>query len=419
MSRPVASLPKTFFRPIGAPRPPPPMTPEDLVRQLAEHHEQHLCWLRRRVRSTVAREDVEDVLQGAYGRALSALRDPEGALAFDDLERAEAWLRTIALNLALDLGRQRRGRLREGRERRLDPVSLEADGFPPLADAGVHLEDDVLESLERDARRRVIADAIAALDPKHRQILQLRYGRDLDPAAIMVLEGLNRRQWEGRHTRAVKALGRALARLQVSAECGRTRRLLRRRPGALLGPAHTPATDHVASCVACGAFARSAQFSLATLPLPMAIAAWRYDAAERLLRPRSADAADARGGDPAAPLSDLARAAGVKLVAVATAGAVGLSALVAGERMDAGAADAGADTSTPVRATRDAGLNLAAHETPAQALARSAREMARRRAQARRTATISGARAVARPSRSGRDAAKARADDRDTTRRER
>nr|MBA2644266.1 sigma-70 family RNA polymerase sigma factor [Solirubrobacterales bacterium] len=250
------------------------MTPENLLRQLAERHEQHLRWLRWRLGPGASPDDVEDILQGAYARALTALRRADDAPAFADAGRAQAWLRTIALNLALDIERQRRGRPRDGRERRLAQSSLDADGLRALPDTRVHIEDDVLESLERDARRPLIAGAIGSLDPTHRQILQLRYGRDLEPAAIMVLEGLNRRQWEGRHTRAVKALGRALARLHVSSECGQTRRLLRRSPTDLLGRGRTPASDHVASCVACGAFARSAQYALATLPLPMAIAAW-------------------------------------------------------------------------------------------------------------------------------------------------
>lgn len=394
------------------------MTPEDLVRQLAEHHGQHIRWLRRRLGSAVAIEDVEDVLQGAYGRALTALRGAEGAPSFDDPRRADAWLRTIAFNLALDLTRHRRGRLCEDSEQRLTPASIDADDGLSLADARVHLEDDVLESLERDARRQLIADAIGALDVKHRQILQLRYGRDLDPAAIMVLEGLSRRQWEGRHTRAVKAFGRALGRLQVSSECGRTRRMLRRNPRDLLGHGRAPRTDHLATCVACGAFARSAQFAMATLPLPLAIAAWRYEAADRLVRPRPTNSCSSGGGDPGSQWAELARAAGVKLAAAATASAVGMFAVVAGVGTDAGAANADAEPRASLRPALDSKMALAAHETPAQALERSARDMARHRARARRAGTSSGTPPGARPALGRRRAAEPSADDREATREE-
>lgn len=377
------------------------MTPEDLLRQLAEHHEQHLGWLRRRLGSAVAPEDVEDFLQGAYGRALAALREPTGGPSFADMRRAEAWLRTIALNLALDSSRQRRGRPRDSGELRPHPTSLDADELPPLPDGRVHVEDEVLESLERDARRQVIADAIDGLDARHRQILQLRYGRDLDPRAIMVLEGLNRRQWEGRHTRAVKAFGRELARLHISSECARTRRLLRRSPAELLGHGRAPASEHVATCVACGAFARSAQFALAVPPLPSAIAAWRYEDAERLVRARRPDVGNSSGGHAESLLPDLGRTVGLKLAAAVTAGAVGIAAL-AGDRLHGAAADADADSRASRRTAPDRELALAAHETRAQALARSAREMARDRPQSTRGIDGPDARPALRPARTGR-----------------
>ena len=376
------------------------MTPEDLLRQLAERHEFHLRWLRRRLGSTVAAEDVEDFVQGAYDRALTALRDRASAPSFDDPRRADAWLRTIALNLALDTIRQRRGRSRDNGAGRLQPVSLDADDVPSLPDGRVPIEDEVLESLERDARRQVIADAIGTLDAGHRQILQLRYGRGLDPQAIMVLEGLNRRQWDGRHTRAIKAFGRALARHHISSECGRTRRLLRRSPGELLGHGHAPARDHVADCVACGAFARAAQFALAMPPLPSAIAAWRYEAAERLVRARRPDAPEPSGGHADWTPADLLRTAEVKLVAAITATAFGIFAMAGVDRSHGTATDPEADTRTSRRIPPDSGLALAAHETPAQALTRSAREMARARARAARTAGGSDGSAGPRPSRS-------------------
>ena len=379
------------------------MTPEDRLRQLAEHHELHLRWLRRRLGSAVAPEDVEDFLQGAYDRALTALRDRAGAPSLDDPRRADAWLRTIALNLALDTIRQRRGRSRDHGDRRLQPLSLVAEDVPSLADGRLHIEDEVLESLERDTRRQVIADAIGTLDAKHRQILQLRYGRGLDPQVIMVLEGLNRRQWDGRHTRAIKAFGRALARIHISSDCGRTRRLLRCSPGELLGHGHAPARDHVADCVACGAFARAAQFALATPPLPAAIAAWRYDAAERLVRARRPDAPEPSGGHADWTPADLVRTAGVKLAATITAAAIGVFAMVTVDRSLGTATDPEADTRASRRIAPDPGLALAAHETPAQALTRAAREMARARARAARTAGGSDGAAGLRPSRSHAD----------------
>lgn len=239
-----------------------------LIQQLAAEHAEHLRWLRARMRGRLPADDAEDVLQAAYANALRSLRGSNASRPpqFATPDKATAWFRTIAGNLAIDDERRQRGR---SGQRRDPERPRPAPGTElPLVDAGVDVEGDVLNAIERESHQPIIVRAIAALAPEHRQILQLRYGRDLEPAAIMLLENITRRQWDGRHDRALKAFARALARVQVNSECRRTRRLLRRSPAALLRPAAAaPTRAHVETCLACGAFARSTHVRLARSPL--------------------------------------------------------------------------------------------------------------------------------------------------------
>lgn len=373
------------------------MSSRALVVQLAEKHDAHLRWLRARLGGRLADDEFEDILQAAYARALTSLSaPPDKRPHFAEPEQAVAWLRTVALNVAHDVARERHGRPGPGRAPRPAPIALDELAAGQLV-ADVDVEDQVLAAVEREDHRPLVLEAIAGLDPRHRQILQLRYGRDLGPAAVMVLVGLDRRQWDGRHTRALKAFGRALARLQVSRDCGRTRSLLRRAPASLLKP-EGEAGDHIASCVSCAAFLTAARFAMVALPLPLAIEPWRLDALDVLSRPSSSaraapdgattvavDAATTAGG-AATPITGLAATAAALAAAgaLAVAGALALVGLAADgygrglpER-----AEPQATTQTPDVDTTKTGTRLAVHHTSRQALERSAREMARRRGEA-------------------------------------
>lgn len=373
------------------------MSSQALVEQLAERHDAHLRWLRARLSGRLADDEFEDILQAAYARALTSLSAPVGKRPhFAELEQAVAWLRTVALNLAHDVARERHGRPGPGRAPRPASIALDEYAAGQLV-ADVDVEDEVLESVDRADHRSLVLEAIAGLDPRHRQILQLRYGQDLGPAAVMVLVGLDRRQWDGRHTRALKAFGRALARLQVSRDCGRTRSLLRQTPASLLKP-EGEAGDHIASCVACAAFSAAARFAMVALPLPVTIEPWRLDALDVLSRPSSSarpapdgatiaavDATTTAGG-AATPTTGLAATAGALAAAgaLAVAGALALAGLAADGhgRQPPERAEPKATTHKPDVGTTQTGTRLAVHHTSRQALERGAREMARRRSEA-------------------------------------
>lgn len=368
------------------------MSPAAIVEELAEHHEAHLRWLRARLDGSLAADEVEDVLQSAYVRALAALSAPAPQRPqFARPAHAAGWLRTIALNQARDLLRERRGRPGGGRGSRPAHVGLDDSACTRLA-ADVDVEGEVLGALQRESHRSLVFEAITRLDARHRQILQLRYGRDLAPAAVMVLLGLDRRQWEGRHTRALKAFGRSLSRLQVSRECRQTRRLLRASPSALLASRDHAARDHVAACLACSAFSSVARFALASLPLPMAIEAWRLDAAEILAPPSPDRAPPSPAPAPAGPAA-VAESGSVGLAgANAWAGAAAVLA-VAASMVLAGLAGESSPGSTREEAPTSQpssglgagqGARLADHSTGRQALERAAREAGRRHAGAER-----------------------------------
>lgn len=363
-----------------------------LIEQLARDHHEHLTWLQRRLAGRLAPDEIEDILQAAYAKALIALADSgETAPTFESDDHARAWLRTIAANLATDVDRQRHGRRPSERAARPRHVPLDAPGGPlALHDVLVDVEDDVLAAVERERLQPSVSRAIDALKPEHQQILKLRYGDDLEPPAIMLLEGINRRQWEGRHTRALKAFARALAKLHVSAECGQTRRLLRRDPATLLRPGTGRERDHVDSCVACAAFARSAQLTLATMPLPLPIEAWRYEILDYFdagrapgsrtrQAVRQSTSGSSRAGTVAGKLAVLAGSAALVIA--------GLAAVDGLPRMgDHSPRAAEQERSADLGSANDDATGWATHDTPRRALERSAREMARRRARAARSA---------------------------------
>ena len=377
----------------------PPMSPTSLVEALAGHHEAHLRWLRGRTHGRLAPDEVEDALQAAYARALTALSaaEPE-RVHFPGPEQATAWLRTIALNVAHDVVRQRRGRSGDGRIPRPPHVSLDDAACARLV-ADVDVESEAVGAVVRESYRRAVVEAIARMDDRHRQILQLRYGRDLPPSTIMVLVGLDRRQWDGRHTRALKAFGRSLARVSVTRDCRRTRTLLKDSPASLLQRGRGEAGDHVASCLPCSAFANAARFAMSALPLPLAIEAWRLDAVEVLAPPAPRpSAAGSRGALEAEPPGDatvavqaaspaLAAAAGV----MAAVAAMFVSGLVVGAPLEAAPEAPETGPARSARLVTHPGTRLAGHLTPRQALERAARESGRRRARsARRAGGVGG-----------------------------
>ena len=363
------------------------MSSHALVEQLAGQHDAHLRWLRARLRGRLAADEIEDVLQTAYARALTALSGPAARRPdFARAGQATAWLRRIALNHAYDVLRERHGRPGGDRTVRSAPASVDEIGARGLdVDVDVDVETEAVEAVQRDAHLPLIRAAIAQLDPRHRQILQLRYGQDLPAAAVMVLVGLDRRQWEGRHTRALKACGRALARLHVSGECRRTRMLLRTAPAALLEGAAGVAGDHVASCLPCAAFSSAARFAMAGLPLPVAIEAWRLDAVEVLYRPSANPAPPSASADPVAAVAATSASSGSIIVVLAALGALAFAGSIAGgETRHSPQKAASAASGAAAMVGGREGARLASHLTPRQALGRRAREMARERAAAGR-----------------------------------
>lgn len=353
-----------------------------LIEQLARDHADHLRWLCRRTHGRLSPDEAEDILQAAYAKALRILDRPDGPAMprFDTVDQARAWLRRIAVNLAVDDDRHRHGR---GAARHALPrrPSLASDRELPRLDAGVDVEADALRGVERERQRVVIARALAALAPEHRQVLHLRYARSLDPAAIMLLENITRRQWDGRHTRALKAFAGALSRLHVSAECRQTRRLLRHSPATLLQRGRSGAAGaHIDGCVACGAFARSTHAALAGLPLPMAIDEWRYQLLDYFGggRPTTAPRVCSDG-----QVAGSATAHAGKLAAMLTATAVAVAGVTAFDRGGRTTTGARAERpAAPQALKRTAGTEWAHHATERQALEQAA-EALEHRAEAR------------------------------------
>jgi RNA polymerase sigma factor (sigma-70 family) len=375
-----------------------------LIERLAADHQEHLVWLRRRMRGRLAPDEAEDMLQAAYAKALRALQASrvDGGLDFGSVEEAGAWLRTIAVNLAIDDDRRRHGRVGPARPDTMRP-RLVAEHERLAVDAGVDVEDHVVGVVAREADQRLVARALTTLAPEHRQILQLRYGWSLEPGAIMLLERISRRQWDGRHTRAVKALVRALARLHLTAECRQTRGLLRRSPAALLqrGGDGSAARAHVDACLACGAFARCTQAALAVAPLPLPIEEWRFEILEYFGRPVRPPSAPADGGGHAVGASGTSGASAVAALALVAASLAAAGGLIGLERAGRSSSDGSSNVDPGADVRRGGSTRWADHATGRQALERSLRGLSVRRAdverRVRNTRARSARRAVAGP----------------------
>lgn len=127
---------------------------QEAFRQLVEHHHQHVY--RTAYAITLDRAAASDVTQETF---LKAWR---GLTRFRQDASLATWLTRLALNAARDHQRRERVRVAPTVLRQLLPISV--------------AEDEVLgQILDRDELR----EAIDRLAPPARQILALRYGREL------------------------------------------------------------------------------------------------------------------------------------------------------------------------------------------------------------------------------------------------
>jgi hypothetical protein len=212
-----------------------------------------------------------------------------------------AWFRRVCVNTAIDAIRRRDGRRPSERTTRPTLVSLDRLTDTAREPDGALVIDDPFDTLASaslsEDMRHAIVEALRRLDDRDARLLQWRYADELEPEAIMRLEGLSRyTQHEGRHTRAVKALGRTVAGLTLHVSCRETRAIMRLQPDALLQPTDGRVQAHIETCVACRAFRLELRGPLAAIPLsPAALGA------KLLLTHTQPAATTAAGPTPAAP----------------------------------------------------------------------------------------------------------------------
>jgi DNA-directed RNA polymerase specialized sigma24 family protein len=251
---------------------------DSILARLAHGNGRHLAVLRYEFGAVFGEDDLADILQEAYERATKSLngdRPPQ----FSDWQQTVVWFGRVCKHTAIDVKRRRDGRRASEQAARptlvpLDPLA-EHDGDVQLA---VGTLDEDLEAVGGSALDEVTAavvEALKQLPDKHARILYWRYQDGLGPEAVMRLEGLtSMKQYEGRHRRAIKALGRALAGLELGVGCGQARLIMRHHPDALLDDAAGRIRIHVEECVACRAFRCQVRGALAVMPLsPAAIGA--------------------------------------------------------------------------------------------------------------------------------------------------
>ena len=147
---------------------------EDAFRELVERFEGPLFALLVRI---VRRPEVaEELAQESFVKAWRALA------RFDPQRRFSSWLFKIAHNTALDALR------RSGEE----PLSLDAPfeegGAAPELPADPAAEDPLARALSRDAGR-ALERAVAELRPAYREILLLRFARELSYEEIAEVTG--------------------------------------------------------------------------------------------------------------------------------------------------------------------------------------------------------------------------------------
>jgi RNA polymerase sigma-70 factor (ECF subfamily) len=127
--------------------------------------------------------DADDLFQETWLRVVR-YRD-----RYDPQRRFSTWLFQIANNLCRDRGRRREVRVRYRRERQAEAAGDPARTQPPPVDRAL------------DVRRRV-----AALPEKLREVLVLRYYRDLPEKEIARIVGIPPGTVKSRLHAAVKAL---------------------------------------------------------------------------------------------------------------------------------------------------------------------------------------------------------------------
>ncbi len=232
-----------------------------LIDQLARCHDDHVRWLTNEMAGQIEAAEVGEILGEAYERALSALVGaPAGAQAEIDEHKALAWFRSVALNVAAE--RVNAGS-RPGRGRGVATATPHRvrSAAPPAASDGVE---------------QAVGAALSTLKREQRQVLKLCYGDKLSVSAITFLEGLNRSQWSSRHGRAIKSFTKALTDDSSALKCRDGESLIKRDDDWLDGDSGF--SRHRKQCAACGGFDASLRKSLAAMPLPIAIAAWKFDA---------------------------------------------------------------------------------------------------------------------------------------------
>lgn len=156
---------------------------------LDELIEQYQHRLMRYLTAMTGRPDLaEDIFQETWIRVL------ERGHQYDDRGSFDAWLFTIARNRALDYFRRRSLLSLDGLMQPEDgsaPFDLVAEGPSPL---------DQIGTLERSA---ALADAMAKLNPIHREVLVLHFYEDLTMREIAEITGIRMPTVKSRLYRAI------------------------------------------------------------------------------------------------------------------------------------------------------------------------------------------------------------------------
>lgn len=158
----------------------------DRDRLLSELYQEHYRSLVRLAAVLLdRREPAEEVVQEAFVKLYRKLDKVR------DLERADAYLRSIVMNLA----RSRMRRRQVARKHRPDPLP-DAAG----ADEGVVLRED----------QQQVLDALRSLPARQRDCLVLRYYEDMSEAEIAETLGISKGSVKTHTSRGMAALGNRL-----------------------------------------------------------------------------------------------------------------------------------------------------------------------------------------------------------------
>lgn len=267
-----------------------------------------------------SREDAEDLVSEALGRALDAELLPEPG--------AEArWFRHMLVNLALDELRRRRGRPRSTRGGQSgttagngrQPVFRQAvllsqlveDGFEivdeDVGDAAEGVLDRLAEIEDRAHVEELTRRALAALGEDERRLLHIRHfelpsePRELCAAAA----GLSIETWRYRYKRAWDKFIALFGEAQPTPMCAPIRELIGRLDAGELGgraalDAHERVDIHVLDCPACRVFARESYRALELLPLAPAGGISIVELADRVAGAVDRNSAEVAGAGAAA-----------------------------------------------------------------------------------------------------------------------